>query len=234
MSKNLNVQNNLSNQIYSLIDDVNSRLNKISTNPNFDNNIYPINNTLNINNNIDKNNIQFFNPNLNQKSNLYLAIPKNSFVVPNKNINNVIYDNNNNINSSNEYYLKKLIKDEFSTLILPYQHDMHNNINILERKISNLSLPNLNNLNYIPSNNNNNNNNNFNFNSKDYVLKAEYDNKILELTKQLNNLNNYLNNKIENQNNNNNNNFNNNLNNNNEILNEINTNYVKKMILIIN
>ena len=82
-----------------------------------------------------KNNIQFYNPNLNQKSNLYLAIPKNSFVIPNKNINNVIYDNNN-INSSNEYYLKKLIKDEFSTLILPYQHDMHNNINVLERKFS--------------------------------------------------------------------------------------------------
>ena len=94
MSKNLKFQNKPSNQIYNLIDDVNSRLNKISSISIFDNNFYTINNSLNLNNNFDNNNIQYFNSNVNQRSNLYLAIPKNSFVVPNKNINNIIYDNN--------------------------------------------------------------------------------------------------------------------------------------------
>ena len=106
------------------------------------------------------------------------------------------------ISSSNEYNIRKIIKDEFSSLILPYQQDLHNNLNILETKINNntnkikeLNSNNLDNLNNILNRggmtNYISNNNQPLINNNQYVLRVEYDNKILELEHQLSTLNSF-------------------------------------------
>ena len=111
------------------------------------------------------------------------------------------YQNNfDKITPSMEFNIRKLIKDEFSTLILPYQEEMHNSLNIMDTKvdknsneIKDLKLKNLNNLNNLISNDNLG----FGFNqpnhldNNQYVLRVEYENKINELESQLSTLNTY-------------------------------------------
>ena len=111
------------------------------------------------------------------------------------------YQNNfDKITPSMEFNIRKLIKDEFSTLILPYQEEMHNSLNIMDTKvdknsneIKDLKLKNLNNLNNLISNDNlgfgfNQPNH---FDNNQYVLRVEYENKINELEIQLSTLNTY-------------------------------------------
>ena len=43
------------------------------------------------------------------------------------------------MNQSSDIDIRKIIKEEFSSLILPYQTEMNNNINILKKKYDNLS-----------------------------------------------------------------------------------------------
>jgi hypothetical protein len=104
---------------------------------------------------------------------------------------------------SNEYLIRKIIKDEFSSLIIPYQQDVHNNINILEAKINN----NTSNIKELKSKNLgamsnllNKGGMGFSFNDLDfgknqniennnlYVLRDEYNNKISEIETRLMNL----------------------------------------------
>ena len=96
----------------------------------------------------------------------------------------------------NEYYIRKIIKDEFSSLIIPYQQDLHSNLNILESKINNntnqikeLNSKNLDNINNIINRGGMGNfvygNNQPSFDNNQYVLRVEYENKITELEHQL-------------------------------------------------
>ena len=102
----------------------------------------------------------------------------------------------------NEYYIRKIIKDEFSSLIIPYQQDLHNNLNILEAKINN----NTNQIKELDSNNFDKINNIINrggmgnfvygnnqplMDNNKYVLRVEYDNKNIELEHQISTINAY-------------------------------------------
>ena len=104
------------------------------------------------------------------------------------------------ITPSMEFNIRKLIKEEFNTLILPYQEEMHSGLNIMDSKIDknsneikDLKLKNLNNLNNIIANDNLG----FSFNqpkqydNNQYVLRVEYENKINELEIQISTLNTY-------------------------------------------
>ena len=110
------------------------------------------------------------------------------------------------LSSSNDNHIRKLIKEEFASLILPYQQDLHNNLNILETKINNntskikdLNSKNLENLNNMISragmgtmfvSNNDNNTQQLKDNNQ-YVLRMEFENKISELEIQMTSLNTY-------------------------------------------
>ena len=123
---------------------------------------------------------------------------------------NPVYSNNysemsnqynlDKITPSMEFNIRKLIKEEFNTLILPYQEEMHSGLNIMDSKIDknsneikDLKLKNLNNLNNIIANDNLG----FSFNqpkqydNNQYVLRVEYENKINELEIQISTLNTY-------------------------------------------
>ena len=102
----------------------------------------------------------------------------------------------------NEYNIRKIIKDEFSSLIIPYQQDLHNNLNILETKINDNTnrIKDLNSKNIDGINNIINRgglNNYFSGNEQpiidnnQYVLRVEYDNKIVELEHQITTINSY-------------------------------------------
>ena len=123
------------------------------------------------------------------------------------NINNYMeypfINNQNNIDKispSMEFDIRKIIKDEFNSLILPYQQEMHNQFNIFDSKIDKHS----NEINDLKSKKFNSlqnfmlsGDNDFNLNQQNaldnnkYVLKFEYENKIKELTHQITNLNNF-------------------------------------------
>ena len=45
--------------------------------------------------------------------------------------------NNSQISSSMEFSIRKIIKEEFTTLIIPYQQELHKSVDILEYKINN-------------------------------------------------------------------------------------------------
>ena len=105
-------------------------------------------------------------------------------------------NNQNNfdrITPSIEFNIRKIIKDEFNSLILPFQQELHNGMNLIESKvdkntneIKNLKLNNLNNF--------SNSNLGFNLNqpnpldNNQYVLRVEYDNKMNELEIQISTL----------------------------------------------
>ena len=142
------------------------------------------------------------NNNYNNKKELYSE--KVNF---SNNINNYMeypfMNNKNNIDKispSMEFDIRKIIKEEFNSLILPYQQEMHNQFNIIDSKIDKHT----NEINDLKSKKFNNfqnfmlsGDNDFNFNqqnslnSNQFVLKFEYENKIKELTHQINNLNNF-------------------------------------------
>ena len=81
-------------------------------------------------------------------------------------------------NSLNESIIRRIIREEFNTLIIPHKQEMFNQFNIIESKINKnniqikeISLKNEDiSLNYRNSMNNN-----------DYVLKNEYENKMNEI-----------------------------------------------------
>ena len=81
-------------------------------------------------------------------------------------------------NSLNESIIRRIIREEFNTLIIPHQQEMFNQFNIIESKINKnniqikeISLKNEDiSLNYRNSMNNN-----------DYILKNEYENKMNEI-----------------------------------------------------
>ena len=92
---------------------------------------------------------------------------------------------------SNEFLIRKLIKEEFDTLIVPYQTDMFNNFNVLDKKISEVAY----------GGNKNNINTNFsiplkpslsqvdlpnNINLSNYIQRPEFDLKIIEISQQIN------------------------------------------------
>ena len=103
---------------------------------------------------------------------------------------------------SNEYFIRKIVKEEFATLILPYQHDLFNNINQLENQIYDVKVTANLNKNSTLINKKDDDLKKFfeNINFNDFVMKAEYDNKITELTRQISFLNLSLNNLSSNQN----------------------------------
>ena len=102
---------------------------------------------------------------------------------------------------SNEYFIRKIVKEEFATLILPYQHDLFNNINQLENQIYDVKVTANLNKNSTLINKKDDDLKKFfeNINFNDFVMKAEYDNKITELTRQISFLNLSLNNLSSNQ-----------------------------------
>ena len=83
---------------------------------------------MNINN--YNNNFHNFNNNINKRQ-LEEIFEQNNNVKDNNNFN---YQNN-----LNEDYIRKLIKNEFSELILPYHQDMFSRINVLDLKVNNLT-----------------------------------------------------------------------------------------------
>ena len=95
----------------------------------------------------------------------------------NNNINNNLkaeQDININCNKQVDYnYIKKIIINEFSQLILPYQKDLNFNISSLETKINSINSK----INFMNINNNNNNNgiNNQKDNFENYVSRKEYE-----------------------------------------------------------
>ena len=123
----------------------------------------------------------------------------------NNNLNNYseypFMKNQNNfdkITPSMEFNIRNLIKEEFNSLILPYQEELHKGLNIIESKtdknsneIKDLKAKNMNNLqNFLSTGENifNLNQPNAPDNSQ-YVLRVEYDNKIKELEFQISTLN---------------------------------------------
>ena len=88
----------------------------------------------------------------------------------------------------NDFYLKKLIRDEFSNLIIPYQNQLTNNCNILDEKIKNIQNPDIQNILLKEKDLNKSN-----LDPNNFTLKEEYDNKMLQINTQLNNLNEYNN-----------------------------------------
>ena len=114
-----------------------------------------------------------------QKINHKLLGP-NLYYPPNKLYLNRYIDTNQSgsIDISNVQYLKKLIRNEFTTLIASYQQDMLNGLNHLESKINKNSikikeLSSSNNIDNILNIGNNNNN--------EYVLQIEYNKKMSEI-----------------------------------------------------
>ena len=99
------------------------------------------------------------------------------------------------ISSSMEFNIRKIIKEEFTTLIIPYQQELHNSVDTLEYKINNninqiksLNMKNISNfddnsLNIITDPKDNNNK---------YILRVEYDNKMMELEHQISSLNSFF------------------------------------------
>ena len=95
------------------------------------------------------------------------------------------FPQNDIMSPTNEYYIKKLIKDEFSTLIIPYQKEMQNNCTVLENKINSSQYPDYNN---IPLDLLKPSPNNIDVNK--FTPRTEYEDKIRELNNQIN-LNSY-------------------------------------------
>ena len=106
---------------------------------------------------------------------------------------------NNQISPSMEFQIRKIIKDEFNSLIVPYQLELQKGLEILETKIGNnsnkikdLSTKNLNNRqqNFFDEENIINSNNlDLRENNNKYILRVEYDNKIRDFEHQFSNLN---------------------------------------------
>ena len=118
---------------------------------------------MNINN--YNNNFHNFNNNINKRQ-LEEIFEQNNNVKDNNNFN---YQNN-----LNEDYIRKLIKNEFSELILPYQQDMLTKINVLDLKVNNIT----NKINNIQENKFDKFNLDENKNIKN---NAEYENKLVEI-----------------------------------------------------
>ena len=93
------------------------------------------------------------------------------------------FPQNDIMSPTNEYYIKKLIKDEFSTLIIPYQKEMQNNCTVLENKINSSQYPDYNN---IPLDLLKPSPNNIDVNK--FTPRTEYEDKIRELNNKINNL----------------------------------------------
>ena len=104
------------------------------------------------------------------------------------------------ISPSMEFNIRNLIRDEFTSLILPYQQELHNGLNIIDSKIDknsneikDLKLKNINNIQNLISTGEAG----FNFNppnpldNNQFVLRVEYDNKIKELEFQISAINTY-------------------------------------------
>ena len=141
----------------------------------------------------DNNN--FTSRNLNPKFNNYI----NDY-----NHNNQYMDSNEGNFPMNEFYIRKLIKDEFADLILPYQKDSICNSNLMETKLNDIekkfqiiiNAQNMGNLNdnakiistYLCSNISNDN-----FNKDIEKLKTEYDSLFDGLQKKIDSLNNQIN-----------------------------------------
>ena len=186
-------------KINTLINDIQNKINKRS--------LYNFNNQNN--GNIDLNLFQSFGgTRVSEEQNNYKKIPTfNNYF---KKINNNIplspqptYDNSENY-SLNEYYLRNLIKEEFSNLILPYQKDIMCNSNLMESKLNDIekkfqiiiNAQNMGNLNdnakiisaYLSSNLSSDN-----ANKSIEILKIEYNTLFDELKKTIDSLNKQLN-----------------------------------------
>ena len=140
-------------QIYSILDSLESRLNRFTKYSNYGN-TYNNNYYNYVNNNDIKEQDEIGNPKINQF-------------------------HNQNIENND---IKKIISNEFNSLILDYQRDLNTNINSLESKINILNSR----LNEISKNKNIiNDQKQLYFNGEDYVSKEEYDSKIIELDHKL-------------------------------------------------
>ena len=92
------------------------------------------------------------------------------------------------LDQSSIYNIKQIIREEFASMILSYQKDMYTNINKLESKINNINFS----LNDRKNNDYLNNTEKININknpksllySNEYLLKAEYETKIMEYDQQ--------------------------------------------------
>ena len=126
---------------------------------------------------------------------------------PNNNLNqnlfsterNFYFNKNNSdiITPSMEFKIRNIIRDEFNSLILPYQQELHEGMNIIDSKIDkntneikDLKLKSVNN--FLSNNNSGLNFGQPNpFDNSQYVLRVEYENKIKELEVQISTLNSY-------------------------------------------
>ena len=92
------------------------------------------------------------------------------------NIKSNYYENNQILVGNDRYldyeYIKKIIRNEFGQLILPYQKDLNFNINSLETKINSLNSK-INDMKNTNKNNNSNKNSNLYEKKESYLSKKE-------------------------------------------------------------
>ena len=124
--------NQTTRKIYNIIDDLEQRLSNRNKsrkkyvgldNENYSN--YP-------NEYSDRNNSYYQRPQLNAISN------NDAYYQPLNTNQSQIIPQNLIVNQSTDLDIRKIIKEEFSTLIIPYQTDLNNNINMLQVKINNI------------------------------------------------------------------------------------------------
>ena len=116
---------------------------------------------------VDANQISINNPNM------YLTHPQQIFTQTQTELSS----------PRNDYYIKQLIKEEFQNLINPYQNEIKNNYNTLNDKISKIQVPDIEKI--VQSQKDNN------INPNDYMLKNEYENKMLQINNKFDKLNSY-------------------------------------------
>ena len=133
MSFYSSTNNQTTKKIYSIIDDLEKKLSKRSNSRRQyrvgDNSNFSYYNNLD---NTDNINSYYNRPQINSFSNEVYLNPQNtnqSQVIPQ----NLI------TNQSSDLDIRRIIKEEFNTLILPYTSDINNNINVLQDKMNNMS-----------------------------------------------------------------------------------------------
>ena len=162
-------------EIVNLLEDLEKRLDSnrpksqnVNANYNYDNNNNNRANFISYNNN-NSNNFQEY-PFMNNQSNF------------------------SKISPSMEFNIRKIIQEEFNSLIIPYQQELNGRMNLIESKVDKNSNE-IKNSKFNNLNNFSNSNLGFNFNqpnpldNSQYVLRVEYDNKMNELEIQISTLN---------------------------------------------
>ena len=119
--------NQTTKQIYNIIDDIEQKLTKGSSSRRKYRG--------------DDGNYSYYNDNINPYYNRSQinSFSNDAYIHPINTNQSQVIPPNLALNQSSEIDIRKIIKEEFSSLILPYQNDLNNNVNILQNKINNMS-----------------------------------------------------------------------------------------------